>query len=70
MVKIVLFEQTQSVFEMDETIKALKEAGLRDQVKIIAGGAPVTQGFVDNIGADAYRANAASASEKAKALLA
>jgi corrinoid protein of di/trimethylamine methyltransferase len=61
---------TTTMPKMAETIKAIQEAGLRDQVKIMAGGAPVTQEFVDRIGADAYGANAASASEKAKALLA
>ncbi|RLC02826.1 MAG: cobalamin-binding protein [Deltaproteobacteria bacterium] len=60
---------TTTMPKMEETIKALKEAGIRDQVKIMAGGAPVTQDFVDKIGADAYGANAAAASEKAKALL-
>jgi len=61
---------TTTMPKMAETIKALKEAGVRDQVKIMAGGAPVTQAFVDEIGADAYGANAAAASEKAKALVA
>jgi len=56
--------------KMEQTIAALKEAGVRDQVKIMAGGAPVTQDFIDKIGADAYGANAAAASEKAKELLA
>ena len=56
--------------KMEETIEALKEAGVRDQVKIMAGGAPVTQDFIEKIGADAYGANAAAASEKAKALVA
>jgi 5-methyltetrahydrofolate--homocysteine methyltransferase len=60
---------TTTMPKMEETIIALKEAGLRDQVKIMAGGAPVTQDFVDKIGADAYGANAASASDKAKELL-
>jgi 5-methyltetrahydrofolate--homocysteine methyltransferase len=60
---------TTTMPKMEETIQALKEAGLRDQVKVMAGGAPVTQDFVDKIGADAYGANAASASEKAKAIL-
>ena len=54
--------------KMEATIEALKEAGIRDQVKIMAGGAPVTQDFIEKIGADAYGANAASASENAKAL--
>jgi 5-methyltetrahydrofolate--homocysteine methyltransferase len=61
---------TTTMPKMEETINALKEAGLRDQVKIMAGGAPVTQAFVENIGADAYGANAASASDKAKELMA
>jgi 5-methyltetrahydrofolate--homocysteine methyltransferase len=56
--------------KMEKTIEALKEAGIRDQVKIMAGGAPVTQDFVDKIGGDGYGSNAASASEKAKALVA
>ena len=43
---------------------------MRDQLKVMAGGAPVAHNFVDKIGADAYGTNAASASEKAKALLA
>jgi 5-methyltetrahydrofolate--homocysteine methyltransferase len=61
---------TTTMPKMEETINALKEAGLRDQVKIMAGGAPVTQAFVEEIGADAYGANAASASDKAKELMA
>ena len=61
---------TTTMPKMEETIKALKEAGIRDQVKIMAGGAPVTQAFVDEIGADAYGANAASATERAKELMA
>ena len=61
---------TTTMPKMKETINALKEAGIRDQVKIMAGGAPVTQAFVDEIGADAYGANAASATEKAKELMA
>jgi 5-methyltetrahydrofolate--homocysteine methyltransferase len=60
---------TTTMPKMMDTVKALEEAGLRDQVKIMAGGAPVTQDFVEKIGADAYGANAASAAEKAKALL-
>jgi corrinoid protein of di/trimethylamine methyltransferase len=60
---------TTTMPKMEETIVALKEAGVRDQVKIMAGGAPVTQDFIEKIGADAYGANAATASEKAKALI-
>jgi len=61
---------TTTMPKMEETIQALSEAGIRDQVKIMAGGAPVTQDFVEKIGADAYGANAASAVEKAKTLIA
>jgi 5-methyltetrahydrofolate--homocysteine methyltransferase len=61
---------TTTMPKMGETINALREAGLRDHVKIMAGGAPVNQEFVDKIGADAYGANAATAAEKAKALVA
>ena len=60
---------TTTMPKMEETITALKEAGIRDQVKMMAGGAPVTQDFIEKIGADAYGANAASASENAKALV-
>lgn len=60
---------TTTMPKMEQTIAAIKEAGIRDQVKIMAGGAPVTQDFVDKIGADAYGANAASAVDKAKELI-
>jgi len=60
---------TTTMPKMEETILALQEAGLRGLVKIMAGGAPVTQDFIKKIGADAYGANAASAAENAKALL-
>ncbi len=59
---------TTTMPKMSETIAALTEAGLRDKVKIMVGGAPVTQTFVDDIGADGYGADAASAVEKAKEL--
>ena len=54
---------------MKETVKAICESGLRDQVKIIVGGAPVNQGFADEIGADGYAADAGSASKLAKSYL-
>jgi 5-methyltetrahydrofolate--homocysteine methyltransferase len=57
---------TTTMRAMERTIKALEEAGVRDTVKIMIGGAPVTQDFADQIGADGYAANAASASEIAK----
>ena len=50
---------------MAEVIKAAEEAGIRDKVKIMVGGAPVTQEFADSIGADAYTEDAPSAAEKA-----
>jgi 5-methyltetrahydrofolate--homocysteine methyltransferase len=61
---------TTTMPKMKETIEALTEAGVRDNIKIMAGGAPVTQDFVYKIGGDGYGANAASAAEKAKALVA
>lgn len=60
---------TTTMPKMGETLNALEEAGIRDQIKVMAGGAPVTQDFVDEIGADAYGSNAAAAVEKAKALV-
>ncbi len=55
---------------MKQTIDAVVEAGVRDQVKIMVGGAPVTQVFADEIGADGFAADAGSASKLAKALTA
>ncbi len=60
---------TTSMGAMKETIKSLKDSGLRDKVKIIVGGAPVTQEFADSIGADGYAKDAATAVDKAKELL-
>lgn len=57
---------TTTMRAMGDTVKAIEEAGLRDQVKVMIGGAPVTQRFADDIGADGYAANAASASDLAK----
>ena len=53
---------------MEKTIKALKDAGI--SAKIMIGGAPVTQGYADKIGADGYAADAASAVDIAKSLVA
>jgi len=61
---------TTTMRAMESTIKVLEEAGLRDRVKIIIGGAPVTQSFADQIGADGYASNAAGAADLAKKLLA
>ncbi len=60
---------TTTMPKMPEVIEALKQEGLRDQVKIIIGGAPVTQEFCDEIGADAYAPNAGIGTEKAQALM-
>ncbi|MFW6413724.1 MAG: corrinoid protein [Verrucomicrobiota bacterium] len=60
---------TTTMPKMSETINALKEAGIRDQTKILVGGAPVTQEFADEIGADGYAANAASSVDKAKEIM-
>ncbi len=55
---------------MKATIEALQEAGLRDTVKIMVGGAPVTAAFAEKIGADAYAPDAASAVDTARELVA
>jgi len=55
--------------EMKKVIEAFEKAGLRSQVKIIVGGAPITSGFADEIGADGYGENASSAVTLARALL-
>jgi corrinoid protein of di/trimethylamine methyltransferase len=52
---------TTTMPSMKVTIDALKQAGLRDQVKVMIGGAPVTQKYADEIGADGYSDNAAAA---------
>jgi 5-methyltetrahydrofolate--homocysteine methyltransferase len=57
---------TTTMRAMGNTIKVLEEAGLRDKVKIMIGGAPVTQAFAEQIGADGYAPDAASASDLAK----
>lgn len=61
---------TTTMPKMGETINALKEAGIRDQLKIMIGGAPVTAEFAEEIGADGYGANAAMAVDAGKGLLA
>lgn len=60
---------TTTMPSMVDVINATKEAGLRDQVKIMIGGAPVTQSYADEIGADGYAPDAASAVDKARELL-
>ncbi|CAI8041306.1 Dimethylamine corrinoid protein 3 [Geodia barretti] len=55
---------------MGKTIEAFEEAGLRDTVKIMLGGAPLTQEFADDMGADAYGGNAIACVDLAKAFIA
>jgi 5-methyltetrahydrofolate--homocysteine methyltransferase len=59
---------TTTMVQMKATIEALEEAGLRDSIKIMVGGAPVTDAFAQEIGADAYAADAASAVDVARSL--
>ncbi len=61
---------TTTMPSMTGTIKALQEAGLREQVKVMIGGAPVTDGFAKQIGADGYSPDASSAVRLAKSLMA
>jgi 5-methyltetrahydrofolate--homocysteine methyltransferase len=60
---------TTTMPSMDMTINAITEAGLRDQVKIIVGGAPVTQEYADQIGADGFAADASRAARLALHLI-
>jgi 5-methyltetrahydrofolate--homocysteine methyltransferase len=59
---------TTTMPAMKGTIEALKEGGVRDQVKVMIGGAPVTQRYSDEIGADGYSPDAASAVDLARSL--
>ena len=61
---------TNTVGQMKEVIEALNQSNLRDKIKVMVGGAPVTQEFADSIGADGYASDAGSAVDKAKELLA
>jgi 5-methyltetrahydrofolate--homocysteine methyltransferase len=56
---------TTTMLAMKDTVEILKEEGLRDSVKVIVGGAPVTQDFADEIGADGWAPDAASAKDLA-----
>ena len=60
---------TTTMPAMKQTIEAITEAGLREQVKIMVGGAPVTQAFADEIGADGFAPDAGSASKLAKSFI-
>lgn len=60
---------TTTMLSMKDVIKAMEETELREKVKIMIGGAPITQGYADEIGADGYAPDAASAVDKAKEIL-
>ncbi|UCE42881.1 MAG: corrinoid protein [Candidatus Aminicenantes bacterium] len=60
---------TTTMIYMQEIIQGLKDAGLRDKVKVIIGGAPVTQAYADQIEADGYAPDAATAVDLAKDIL-
>ena len=60
---------TTTMPAMKQTIEAIVAAGMRDQVKIMVGGAPVTQAFADEIGADGFAPDAGSASKMAKSFI-
>ena len=57
---------TTTMINMDKVVKAIVKEGLRDQVLIMAGGAPVTENFTQSIGADLYAPDAASAAQAAR----
>ena len=60
---------TLTIQKMKETIEAIKEAGLKNETRIMVGGAPVTQNIADQVGADGYAPDCARAVERAKELL-
>jgi 5-methyltetrahydrofolate--homocysteine methyltransferase len=60
---------TTTMPAMKEVVQALSSAGMRDAVKVMIGGAPVTEEYAHQIGADAYEPNAAAASKRAKQLI-
>lgn len=60
---------TTSMGAMRETVEALRAAGIRDRVRVMVGGAPVTREFAQSIGADGFAGDAASAVDRAKELL-
>ena len=61
---------TTTMPALKDTVIYLAEQDFRKDIKIMVGGAPITQAFADEIGADAYKADAASAAQKAKELVA
>jgi len=60
---------TTTMVNMKTTIEVFKKEGVYDKIKVIVGGAPVTQSFADQIGAHGYAPDAASAVDKVKELL-
>lgn len=60
---------TTTMVNMKDVVESVKAAGLSGKVKVMIGGAPVTQAFADEIGADGYSADAASAVDLAKVLI-
>jgi 5-methyltetrahydrofolate--homocysteine methyltransferase len=60
---------TTTMLRMKEMITALDEAGLRGQVKVMVGGAPITESYAKDIGADLFAPDAASAASRAKELI-
>ncbi len=60
---------TTTMVQIRENLKIFQEEGVRDQVKVLIGGAPVTQKFADEVGADGYAPDAASAADSAKELM-
>ena len=63
-------EYSREIAEAEERLQALKDAGLRDRVKVMVGGAPITEEFAEEIGADGTAADAAATVTLAKKLLA
>lgn len=61
---------TTTMLHMKDTIELMKEEGIRDQVKVIIGGAPISQDFADEISADGFAPDAASAVDLCNRLLA
>jgi 5-methyltetrahydrofolate--homocysteine methyltransferase len=60
---------TTTMASMGKTIEALQEAGVRDQVKVMVGGAPLTRQFALDIGADLYAPDASSAAKEARGMV-
>jgi 5-methyltetrahydrofolate--homocysteine methyltransferase len=61
---------TTTMPSMQATVDALKEAGVTDNIRTLVGGAPVTEAYAEQIGADGYAADAASAADRARELIA